>query len=140
MIRRKRKNDFSRTSGELESSLLRFDGTEESKEVGKHDAMSEFRSIVETIDFTTVLGESSERKDVVEIHSETLVLRIDVVDESFDILLRTLVERNDGQGRTLRSTLLVDSLVVLDTRGGNDELARKQGRAREGKKAYVDLE
>jgi hypothetical protein len=114
VVGRKGKDDFGGTSGELESSLLRLDGTEETEKVGKHDTVSEFGSIIETVDFATVLGKGCEGKDVVEIHSETLVLRIDVVDESLDILLRTLVERNNGERRSLGTALLVDSLVVLD--------------------------
>ena len=114
MIGRERKNNLSRSSDELERLLLRLDRTEKSQEVREHDSVGELGSIVESVDFSTIFGKSGEGENVVEIHAESFVGRVDVVDESFDILLRSLIERNDGKTRSFRSAFLVNRLVVLD--------------------------
>jgi hypothetical protein len=73
--------------------------------------MRKLRSIVEAVDFATVFGNASERDDVVKIHTKVCV---DVVNESFNILLRGLVERNDGESRTTTTERLEDALIVFD--------------------------
>jgi hypothetical protein len=114
VVGREGKDDLSGASGELEGSLLRLDGTEETEDVGEHDTVSELGAVVETVDLATVLGKGGEGEDVVEVHSETLVFVVDVVDKGFDVLLGTLVEGNDSERGTLGTALLVDRLVVLD--------------------------
>ena len=129
VIRRERKNDLGRSSDELERLLLRLDRAKQSEEVREHDSVSELGSIVQSVDFASIFGKSGERENVVEIHAESLVGRVDVVDESFDVLLRSLVERNDGEARSLRTAFLVDSLVVLDAGARISRLrATSQGR------------
>lgn len=49
-------------------------------------------------------------QSVVKIHAER---SIDVVDEGFDVLLRTLVRGNDGKSRAAAAEALVDALVVV---------------------------
>jgi hypothetical protein len=118
VVGREGEDDLSRASDELESRLLGLDGTEESEEVGEHDAVRELGAVVETVDLPAVLGEGSEGEDVVEVHAESLVLGVDVVDERLDVLLRSLVEGNDGETRSLATALLVNGLVVLDAVDG----------------------
>lgn len=115
MVGRQWEDDFGRTSDELKGGLLGLDGSEETEEVGEHDAVSELGAVVESIDLTTVLGKSGEGENVVKVHAETLLLVVDVVDESLDVLLRSLVEGDDGETRALGSALLVDGLVVLNS-------------------------
>lgn len=114
MVGRERQDDLGRASDELESGLLRLDRSEEAQQVGEHDTVGELGAVIKSIDLTAVLGQSSEGEDVVEIHAESFLLVVDVVDESFDVLLRSLVEGDDGEARALGSALLVDGLIVLD--------------------------
>lgn len=108
----------------MSESLFGFDRSEKTQQVDKHDTMGELRLVVETVDFSAVLRNSSKRKDVVEIQIQSSV---DVVDERFNVLTRTLVEWNDNQGRSAAPKLLVNGLVVFDRcaaipRGCNDDV------------------
>ena len=72
----------------------------------KHHTVSKLRPIVEGISLTTILGNASERKDVVKIHAG---VRVDAVDEGLNILVGDLVEggeqthdcRRTGRSREL---------------------------------------
>ena len=57
--------------------------------------MGEFRFVVQPIHILTVLGDTSERQDVIQIHAE---VGINIIHE---ILFRGLVERNDGESRAI---------------------------------------
>jgi len=107
----------------MATSLLVLDGTENAKEVDQHHTMGKLRPIIETVDLTTVLGDASKWKDVVEIHAE---VRVDVIDEGLDILLGGLVEGNDSESRSTTTKRLEDRLVVFNrlpavARGGNND-------------------
>lgn len=68
----------------MAARLLALDGAEEAEDVGKHETMRELRLVIKAVDLTTVLGQSGERNDVVEIEVEG---RVDVLDQSLDVLL-----------------------------------------------------
>lgn len=114
VVRRQREDDLGRARDELERGLLRLDGAEQAEQVREHDAVRELRAVVKAVDLAAVLGQRGERQDVVEVHAESLLLVVDVVDERLDVLLRALVEGHDGEARALASALLEDALVVLD--------------------------
>lgn len=128
MIGRQGKDDLSRVGDEVTARLLGLDGAEKTEQVDQHDAVSEFRLVVETVNLTTVLWDGGERKDVVQVETEG---GEDVVDESLDILLRALVERDDGEGGAARAEALEDPLVVLEggtaVAGGGDDDAGTTG-------------
>lgn len=71
--------------------------------------MSELRLVVETVDLSAVLRDGGEGEDVVEVESEG---GVNVVDESLNVLLGSLVERDDGEGRSSGTELLEDGLVA----------------------------
>lgn len=72
--------------------------------------MSELRLVVETVDLSAVLRDSGEGEDVVEVESEG---GVNVVDESLNVLLGSLVEGDDGEGRSSGTKLLEDGLVTV---------------------------
>jgi hypothetical protein len=53
----------------------------------KHDSVSKLRSVIKTVNLSSVLGNGSKGKDVVEVETES---RVDVVDEVVDVLLGAL--------------------------------------------------
>lgn len=83
-------------------SLLGLDSAEQTKQVHQHDTVCGLRAAINSIDLATVFGERSERRHV--------------VDESFNILIRALIEGGDGVRRPAASTLVVDALVAFDGR------------------------
>jgi hypothetical protein len=56
--------------------------------------MSEFQFIVKTVNLVPIFRNSSKGKDVVKVEVEG---GVDVVDKNVDVLLRSLVERNDSE-------------------------------------------
>jgi len=84
---------LSRTGDDAPASLLVLDTAKDAKEIDKHHTVGKFGTVIETIDLTTVLGNSSEGHDVVKIHVQTI---IDIINESLDILFGGLIEGNDS--------------------------------------------
>lgn len=70
----------------MSSGLLDLDGTEKTEKVGHHESVSKFGLVIDAVNFSTVLGKSSEGDNVVEIDVEGSV---DVVDKGFGILARS---------------------------------------------------
>ena len=116
-----REGDLSKASDDAFASLLVSDTTKDAEEVDKHHTKSKFRTVIETIDLATVLRDSSERHDVVKIHVQ---FTIDVIDESFNILSRGLIEGNNSQSRSMTTKRLEESLIVFNSlavvTGGSD--------------------
>ena len=109
----------------MTACLLVLDGAEETKKVDQHNAVGQLRFVVEPVDLSPVLWNGGKGENVVKIEAESLV---DVVDEGLNVLLGTLVERNNGQSGTLAAEPLEDALVVLDRRpavagGGDDDVS-----------------
>ena len=96
MIGGERKDHLSWACNEMVTNLLVLDGTKNAKEVDQHHTVSKLRSIIEAVHLTTVLGDASKWKGVVEIHTK---VGVDVVDESLDILFGGRVEGNDSKSR-----------------------------------------
>ncbi len=124
MIGGQKKDDLSGTGHEMAARLLRFNGSQNTEKVPQHDAMSELALGVQAVDFTAVFGHTCERNDIVEIHAE---VGVDVIDQSLNILLRSLVKGNDGKSGAATSARLENGLVVLDggpvvARGGDDDV------------------
>ena len=73
--------------------------------------MSKLRLIIQTVNLSAVLRNSSEGKNIIKIETKN---RVDVVNESFNILLRTLVELegNSGKRRTAATTALVNPFKI----------------------------
>jgi len=103
---------LSRASDDASASLLVLDTAKDAEEVDKHHTVSKFRTVIETINLATVLRNSSERHDIVKIHVQ---ITIDVIDESFNILSRGLIEGNDSQSRSTTTKRLEDSLIIFDS-------------------------
>ncbi|CEI68857.1 unnamed protein product [Fusarium venenatum] len=127
VVGRKRQDDLSRSGLEATLSLLGLDTSEKTNKVGKHDAVSELRLGVNVVNLTAVLGNGSERNNEVEIPAETLLGVVDILDQSLNILLATLIEGNNNNLRATRTVAGVHSLVVLrdltgEAAGGNDDL------------------
>lgn len=131
VIWREGKDNLRWTGDDVAACLLLLDGTEKAKDVDQHHTMSEFRPIIEAVDLATILGKSGEGEDVVKVEVEG---RVDVVDESLDVLLRALVEGHDCKGRTTTSGLMIDALIVLHSlaavaRGCNDNMSTSRQQA-----------
>ena len=62
----------------------RLDGPKDTKQVHQHDATSQLRHVIQTVNLPTVYWYAREQNDLVEIHAE---IGVDIVDESFDVLL-----------------------------------------------------
>ena len=77
----------------MTACLLVLDGTKETEEVNKHNAMGQLGLVIEPVDLSPILWYGGEGKDIVEIETKGLVY---VVDEGLDVLLGTLVKGNDG--------------------------------------------
>lgn len=125
MVGREGKDHLGGTSHEVTARLLGLDSSKQSEQVHQHHTMSELGLVIEAVDLTTILGDSGERKDVVEIEVES---GVDVVDEGLDILLGGLVERHDGEGGSAATMGLEDSLVLLNglpavARSGDDNVS-----------------
>ena len=71
--------------------------------------MRKLRLVVETVDLAVILGNGSERDDIVEIESQC---RVYVVDERPHILFGALVEGNDHKSGTTAAETLENSLIV----------------------------
>ena len=112
MVGRERKDNLGGVGNKMATELLVLDGTENAKEVDQHHTVGKLRPIVEAVDLTTVLGDASKWKDVVEIHTE---VGVDVVDKGLDILFGGLVEGNDSESRTTAAKGLEDRLVVFNS-------------------------
>ena len=110
MVRGQRKDDLGRTGDEVAARLLDLDCAKKPEQDDQHDAMCELGLVVESVDFAAVLWDGSERQDVVEIQAES---RVDVVDERLNVLLRALIEGNNGECGALAAEALEDALVVL---------------------------
>ena len=111
MIGGERKDNLGRASNEMATGFLVLDSAKNTKEVDQHHTVSKFRPIVEAVNLTTVLGDASKWKDIVEIHAE---VGVDVVDEGLDILFGGLVEGNNSESRPTTAEGLEDRLVVFN--------------------------
>ena len=112
MVGRKGRDNLSRSSDEIVTSLLRLDGTQQAEEVNQHGAMRKFGLVINTINLATVLWDGGERKDAIEIEVES---RVVVVDKGVYVLFRPLVEGNDGESGSPTAERLEYALVVLHT-------------------------
>lgn len=83
----------------------------------EHDSVGELRLVVETVDLSAVLRDGGEGEDVVEVESKG---GVDVVDESLNVLLGSLVEGDDGEGRSSGTELLEDGLVAVRKKKGGE--------------------
>lgn len=123
VVGRQGQNDLSRSGDEVSVRLLGLDSSHESEHVDQHQSMRQFRSVIDTIDFSAIFGQSGERNDVVEIDGQS---RVDVLYQGFNILLGSTVEGYNHELGTLGTELVEDVLVVVDrfprvSRGGNDD-------------------
>uniref|UniRef100_A0A4E9ENN5 Uncharacterized protein n=1 Tax=Gibberella zeae TaxID=5518 RepID=A0A4E9ENN5_GIBZA len=127
VVGRKRQDDLSRSSLETTLCLLGLDTSEKTDKVGKHDAVSELRLGVNVVNLSTVLGNGSEGNNEVKIPAETLLGVVDVLNQSLNILLASLVEGNNNNLRATRAVAGIHGLVVLgdltrETASGNNDL------------------
>ena len=106
-----REDDLRRARDEVAAGLLVLDRTEETEQVDEHNTMSELRLVIKTINLTTILRDSGEGEDVVQVETEGAV---DIVDNGLDVLLGALVEGNHGESGAARAEALEDALVVFD--------------------------
>ncbi len=109
------------------AGLLSLDTAQQADQVGQHDAVSQLGLGVDAIDLAAVLGDGSEGDDDIEIPAETSLGVVDVFDQSIDVLLTALVERNHNELRVTRAVTGIHGLVVLshltgETTGGDDNL------------------
>jgi len=109
----------------LTARLSSLDSTEETQKVHKHDTVRELRLVVETVDRAAILGNGSERDNIVEIESQR---RVNVVNKRLHILFGALIERNDSKNGTTASETLENSLVVFNcgtalARGSDDDMS-----------------
>ncbi|KAK1253169.1 hypothetical protein MKX08_004356 [Trichoderma sp. CBMAI-0020] len=118
MVGRQGKDNLSGTSFEATLRLLSLDVTEHADQVGQHNTVGQLRLGVDAINLSAILGDGGERNDVVEIPAETSLGVVDVVDESFDILLASLVEGDNNDLRSTRAKTGVHGLVVLSHLSG----------------------
>ena len=93
MVGGKGKDDLCWTCDEVSDGFLVLHGSKDAEKIDQHDSVREFRLVVDTVNFSSILRHCSERKNVVEIKPQSCV---DIVNESFDVLLGTLVEGNNG--------------------------------------------
>ena len=109
----------------MKSQLARlFYGTEQAKQIDKHDAVCKFRLVVEAIDYAPIFGNHGEGKNIVQIEVEG---GVDVINQGIDILFRALVERNGSERRASTTMRLENALVIFDrfaavARGGDDDM------------------
>ncbi|KAF8825327.1 hypothetical protein HHX47_DHR7000780, partial [Lentinula edodes] len=89
MIRRQGEDNLSRTRNKVSTGFFVLHCAKNSQQVGQHDAVSQLGLVVNSIDLSAVLGNTSERKYEIQVHAEG---RVDVIHKSLDVLLRTLVE------------------------------------------------
>ena len=81
--------------------------------------------IIHTAALTSVFLEGSEGQNIIHVYAKRSV---NVIDQGLDIiLLRGLVEGDDGESRFLAAVALEDGLVVLDgcaavTRSSDDDM------------------
>ena len=113
VVRRQRQDNLSRASLESVLCLVSLDGSKHTEKVGKHNAVSQLRLAVDVVNLATVLWDGSEWDNVVKIPSKTLLVVVDVVDKSIDILLTALVERHNNELRATSAEAGVHALVVL---------------------------
>ena len=109
VVGRQRQDDLSRSSLKSILRLVSLDGPKHTEKVGKHNTVSQLRLAVDVVDFATILWDGSERDDVVKIPAKTLLVVVDVVDKSIDILLTALVERNNNELRATSAAGRADS-------------------------------
>ena len=124
MIGGQRENNLRWAGDEIKTGLLLFYGTEQAKQIDKHDTVCKFRLVVEAIDYAPIFGNRGEGKNVVQIEVEG---GVDVINQGIDILFRALVERNDGERRASTTMHLENALVIFDrftatVRGGDDDM------------------
>jgi hypothetical protein len=127
VVGRKRQDDLSRSGLEATLGLLSLDTSKKTDKVGEHDTVSKLGFGVNVINLTAVLGNGSERNNEVKIPAKTLLGVVDVLDQSLNILLATLVEGNNDDLRATGTVAGVHGLVVLgnltrEAAGGNDNL------------------
>jgi hypothetical protein len=65
------------------------------QKVHKYDTVCKLRLVIETVDLAAVLGNGSERDDIVEIESQC---RVNVVDKRLHILFRAVEGYNSKSG------------------------------------------
>src|ERR1700722_9323912 len=111
VVRGERKNNLRWASDEVTACFLAFHGTKYTQEIYKHDAMSQFRLVIQTIYFSPIFWNRSKWKDVIEIHTEG---GVDIVNESFDTLLGALIERDDYKRRATAAYCLIYRLIEFD--------------------------
>jgi hypothetical protein len=71
----------------------------------------ELRLVVETVDLAAILGNGSERDNIVEIESQC---RVYVVNKRLHILFGASVEGNDSESETAATETLENALVVFN--------------------------
>jgi hypothetical protein len=108
----------------LTTHLLSLDSTEVTQKVHKHDTVRKLRLVIETINLSAILGNGSERDNIVEIESQC---RVNVVNKHLHILFGALVEGCDSKSGTMAAETLEDSLVVFNcgpavVRGSDDDM------------------
>ena len=67
---RERKDDLSGASDKVAAGLLVLDRARETENIDQHYSVSKLGLIIQTVDLTSVLGESSERQNVIQVHTE----------------------------------------------------------------------
>ena len=111
MVRRQGQDDLGGSGDKVSGGLLDLDGTEQSEQVGQHESVGKLRLVVDAVDLSAVLGQSSEGDDVVKVDLEG---GVDVVDQGLGVLLRSWGELRRSLDLRRNSPPLKGTTISLD--------------------------